>query len=367
MHRTSRWDIEDHTRNGHNRVRVDAAGDRQPFLLNRQWIVERPEIGRTARSETVREFASRIRRDLSGSARDVAAEALPRPTLFAYPFSAVVEPTNDPRLPAITREAVDAIFPMSVVTTWPPRWVVRFPGVQAHLMPRFSIDSKTVPDDLFLDLSGTAPLSPNVLNRPLTQPGRWVGIGSNAAPVTALMANDAVTPPAGRGWRALLYAPAATLHWRDYVAKMRMRAIVPGAAASLLVRGTLQSRVEVAVSQGSVVVTHSGRSGSTLVVRRRIPRRAGHDVAVRVRGDRLSVTVDGHKVVVERIAVMEPNGGVGFATWVGRVSAPRPRVSVLSIAPIDDRQRVQQVGAVLGMALGADRDDLAPPVRRSAV
>src|SRR5205823_10068265 len=90
MRASGRWDLESHSRFGHQRLPVDAAGTTAPTLINRLWLADQ------GRTETLEEFTARVRADLAGSTADLVAHGLPAPELFAYPFSAAAVPTNDP-------------------------------------------------------------------------------------------------------------------------------------------------------------------------------------------------------------------------------------------------------------------------------
>jgi biofilm PGA synthesis lipoprotein PgaB len=86
---SGRWSFGSHTDDGHGFVPIDRAGAEGPFLTNREWL---PKQGRL---ETRDEYEVRVSADLERSIARMQAHGLPRPTAFAYPFSAV-ETTNDP-------------------------------------------------------------------------------------------------------------------------------------------------------------------------------------------------------------------------------------------------------------------------------
>ena len=59
----------------------------------------------------IRFLHTRIRvRDLDRSIAEIEAHGLPRPRVFAYPFSATVEPTNDPVIVPILERMLDRRF-----------------------------------------------------------------------------------------------------------------------------------------------------------------------------------------------------------------------------------------------------------------
>jgi peptidoglycan/xylan/chitin deacetylase (PgdA/CDA1 family) len=90
MKETGRWSFGSHTAEGHGLVAADNSGDTGPFLTNRLWLPGEDRL------ETLGEYRTRVSADLDRSIEEVVAHGLPRPSLFAFPFSAVSEPTNDP-------------------------------------------------------------------------------------------------------------------------------------------------------------------------------------------------------------------------------------------------------------------------------
>jgi len=90
MQATGRWSFGSHTAAGHGLVAADNSGDTGPFLTNRLWLPSENRL------ETLGEYRARVTADLDRSIEDIRAHDLPRPSLFAFPFSAVSEPTNDP-------------------------------------------------------------------------------------------------------------------------------------------------------------------------------------------------------------------------------------------------------------------------------
>jgi poly-beta-1,6-N-acetyl-D-glucosamine N-deacetylase len=90
MQATGRWSFGSHTAAGHGLVAADNSGGTGPFLTNRLWLPDQNRL------ETLGEYRVRVTADLDRSIEDIRAHDLPRPSLFAFPFSAVSEPTNDP-------------------------------------------------------------------------------------------------------------------------------------------------------------------------------------------------------------------------------------------------------------------------------
>jgi poly-beta-1,6-N-acetyl-D-glucosamine N-deacetylase len=104
MGRSGRWSFGAHTYKGHGLIATDKAGDVGPFLTNRMWLPGAKRV------ETLAEYQVRVSRDLNRSIFDIQSHGLPYPHLFAYPFSATVEPTNDPVIIPVLRRMLAERF-----------------------------------------------------------------------------------------------------------------------------------------------------------------------------------------------------------------------------------------------------------------
>lgn len=103
MQESGRWSFGSHTDDGHGFVDTDGHGHEGPFLTNRQWLP------RLRRLETRGEYEARIEADIDRSIARLQAHGLPRPTAFAYPFSAV-EASNDPLAARLLRRLLSDRF-----------------------------------------------------------------------------------------------------------------------------------------------------------------------------------------------------------------------------------------------------------------
>jgi peptidoglycan/xylan/chitin deacetylase (PgdA/CDA1 family) len=130
MARSGRWSFGSHTYKGHGLVATDGRGDTGPFLINRKWLA------RAKRMESLAEYARRITHDIGRSIRDIEAHGLPRPRLFAYPFSAAVDPTDDPRTRAILERLLAERFSALMDNT--PRALLVRAGMRGPL-PRVEV------------------------------------------------------------------------------------------------------------------------------------------------------------------------------------------------------------------------------------
>jgi biofilm PGA synthesis lipoprotein PgaB len=146
MHRSGRWDFGSHTSNGHGRIPVDGTGTTNPFLTNREWLADQDRL------ETLDEYRARVTADINRSITDIVSHGLPRPRMFAYPFSAFRTPTNDPAVPPVLDSILKARFRALMDNVNDPTAVSR--GMSSPL-PRVEVYRTTTTAALLKQLATT--------------------------------------------------------------------------------------------------------------------------------------------------------------------------------------------------------------------
>ncbi len=104
MAASGRWSFGSHTFLGHGLVPSDDSGGAGPFLINRTWLAGERRL------ETLDEYGARVSEDIDESIAEIEGHGLPRPLLFAYPYSAAVNPTNDPAVVPILEQVLEDRF-----------------------------------------------------------------------------------------------------------------------------------------------------------------------------------------------------------------------------------------------------------------
>ncbi|MGH3889331.1 MAG: polysaccharide deacetylase family protein [Pseudonocardiaceae bacterium] len=140
LRETGRWDIESHTHQGHDRI-PSGNGRHTPFLIN---LMQRPD----GRLETQQEARERVAADADQAINQLTSHGLPRPRLFAYPFSAESNPTNNPEFAVASREILAQRYPLLMINLDTPHWAS--PGdLAAGLVPRIEVTKQTTARALF--------------------------------------------------------------------------------------------------------------------------------------------------------------------------------------------------------------------------
>lgn len=140
LQQTGRWDIESHTHQGHDRI-PSGSGRQTPFLIN---LMQRPD----GRLETQQEARERVETDADQAINQLTSHGLPRSRLFAYPFSAESNPTNNPEFAVASREILAQRYPLLMINVDTPRWASP-DDFAAGLVPRIEVTKQTTARALF--------------------------------------------------------------------------------------------------------------------------------------------------------------------------------------------------------------------------
>lgn len=321
---SGRWTLEAHSHDAHRRIAIDKDGRTGPALTNRAWL---PAAGRL---ETMDEYTGRITADVAAQQADFSGHGLPAPRLFAYPFSAVDQPVNDPQIPAILRGVVRQSYAASFVNEYGAATSTPA-GVATGELRRIEITRSTTPAGFVAAVArGTAlPRDPKVFADRTV----WTADGDRpgAAPVRG---RTTLRVPAGRHVRSVL-APGRTTWWTDYQVSARIGGLDGGADGALLALAGTPDQIQVGVSRGWVTVRRGSGAREKMVAQRGLMPAASHRVAVTVTADgKVRAEVDGLVVLdasYPRRAGSWAAGGIGVAASADPATAATVLVDGLRV------------------------------------
>jgi len=327
MRRTGRWDLESHSRFGHQRLPIDGSGATAPALINRLWLPD------AHRLETLEEFTARVRTDLMGSRADLAGHGLPEPQLFAYPFSAATAPTDDPTAAARTQAIVHDLFAAGLVdsataTAEGPADVV------ARVLRRIDVGTDTTADKLFDLVSSSVPAALTAA-RPFTTPKGWLDHSGAPLEPGAFGGGQLRLDPGPDAWRGADFDTGRATQWTGYRAQLHVGGLtVPGDGGfgGLRVLVGDPHQVQVAVSGDWLSIRQGSGTDEHEVIEVGVAPAAAHDLAVSLAGGEADVAVDG--VVMARVPVdSAAAGGVGVMTRRAGATSPVAVLSDLQVEP----------------------------------
>jgi poly-beta-1,6-N-acetyl-D-glucosamine N-deacetylase len=331
MYASGRWDIEAHTFLGHWRVPVDDKGNRQPFLVNREWL---PALDR---QETITEWYRRVETDLLRSKTVLQQHGYPEPHLFAYPFSAIDLPTNDPRIPHMLERLATSLFDMTFVNAQNAGLLTRRAAAD-RLLNRVEVFNTTSVDRLFDRIAMWTPEQVAALH-PLEMPERWDQFGQ-PIPASAFH-DDSVTLPLDQTLRGNgFFARGRLSDWSNYgttVTMSNLGFVNGGPTATLRVWTGSDDEHDINVSATWLRINRGSGGAEARVVDHALTKGDTHVVSVTLANGQIVVVVDGvdqYRATVPDIALGLPSGGVALATELDKPGSLDPVFSGLRIAPL---------------------------------
>lgn len=114
MIKSGRWEIEAHTREGHDIYKISQNGERGHYYTNKLWLDNENRL------ETEEEFMGRIKSDFISAKSDVERELGVKVMSFAFPFGDFGQNSvNFPEAKPIVLDFVKSVYPMSFYQVWP--------------------------------------------------------------------------------------------------------------------------------------------------------------------------------------------------------------------------------------------------------
>lgn len=295
MHDSGRWDVESHTANGHDRRDV-GGGDSWPFLINRLLLP-------TGVLETRDEARARLTADADTAVADLVGHDLGRPTMFAYPFSASLTPTDDPVIARESRDILAARYPLLLTNDGVPHWASAA-ALRSGPVSRIEVVSSTTTRALFDRIVAGVP-APAPGDADPAEPAAWTadaGFALDRGPGTATVTLHATGTD---GTTARFWADAAG-DWTDYTVSGTWT-VDGGGYSALLLRDGSAHPVRLSIGRTGIAVTADDGPPTEL----RIADRASHDLRVTLAGARLSLRVDGVDLPPVPL-VAAAGGGIGL-------------------------------------------------------
>ena len=276
-----RWSFGAHTAHGHTHVSTGPGGAQEAFLVGRRWL---PALGRV---ETDAEFARRIRVDTRQSLRWFAAQGLPRPALFAYPFSASTSP--DRRATRISVGILSRTFPArflddSVGGMTTPAQRRRGAFRRLDVLGTYSLGR------FVAEVTSATPISP-AATRPLV-PGLWTR-DSGTGSIVVRRSGITLAPRDGT-WLAAALAPTRTLAWGRYELSLCASQLAGGGVAGVTVPGDGGAPVSVSVSRSWFEVRAG--AGRAVVAQGQLHARDAHWLRISRGAGSVTIAVDASPV-----------------------------------------------------------------------
>ncbi|MFD7459000.1 MULTISPECIES: polysaccharide deacetylase family protein [unclassified Streptomyces] len=326
---SGRWDFQNHSHDGHTRAAVDSSGRKGAVLANRLWLAEEKRL------ESEKEYRTRVETDLDKSLRAFADHDLPKPRVFAYPYSEAGAPTNlAGQTTSVLEQLLHARFDTTLTNSSSRPLPAGPRAAAAGQVQRMEVMRATTTDALMKRIAEWTSRVPDEVPEPLRHPEQW------RFP-TSLSGTD-VSALTGKGLEKGTYVqaahlPMATADWHTYrVDATADRLKGPQTGVSIKVgHGSLHPSV-VTVSASELRVTEQPVGAEQRVTVRKLTQTAKHRITVKVSPRSVQITVDGTSLTVratDRPAPARTNGGFSLAVRNAGEDTPWPRFTSLRVSP----------------------------------
>lgn len=321
---SGRWDFQDHTHDSHRREPVDAKGTLGSMLANRLWLPAENRL------ENLAEYEARVDGDITQSINDITSHGLPKPQLFAFPFSEATDHANVTTAGATAQSLLEKYFltTMTDVSSRPLSASRR--AAAAHSVQRVEVLKTTTPEHLLAQVAAWVQVPPAAAE-PLADPAQWVN--NDRTPATSLAAFTGTgTHTAAARYAGADYRPNNSLDWTGYQVTATVDRLGNGTnQGALTVRTGSLEPITASVSQGTLSMLANGKR----VAAKAVPVRSEHSIKVKVSGQTTTATVDGVTLSwTSKLTGGDLTGGVGIRVGINRANAAWPAFTALRITPV---------------------------------
>ncbi|MEW2154532.1 polysaccharide deacetylase family protein [Streptomyces sp. NPDC007189] len=320
---SGRWDFQDHTHDLHRRGAVDATGHTASILANRLWLKGKNRL------ETRTEYEGRVIADIKRSFTDFAGHGLPKPKVFAFPFSEATEKVNVPMPGPTLQQLMNRYFTATLTNDSPRPLSASRRAASARVVQRLEVVRSTKVGQLMTGIARWTQVAPSD-SAPLSHPDLWQRDDGTGQTGIGALTGDGATPSGSAHYAAADYREMSSDDWSGYQVDATITGLGDGTnQGAVHVRGGSSEPVDVSVSQGTLLLSLKG----THVGQAKLPPSASHHVRVTVKGQTTTVQVDGTVTLhhTSRLAAADITGGIGIRVGINRAGASWPKFTALSV------------------------------------
>ena len=305
---SGRWEIEAHTREGHNIYKISQDGQEGHYYSNKLWI------DNESRLETKEEFTSRITSDFVAAKNDIEQGLGAKVMGFAYPFGDFGQDSaNFPESELMVSDIVKSIYLLSFYQVWPGKgFSFNYPAENQFLIKRIEVRPYWNSDNL-LKVLNTA----KEKNLPYFDDfSDYKGWAKNYGKLS--IENNSMIMGSRFSNGSLIFLDGSYL-WEDYFFKSKIK-LLKGQTFSLLARYNGDNnyvsceftpefiRIE-RVIEGKRELVYEKKDNFVFIGKDR-------EVGIRIKNNTVDCYING-KVVTENYDIknIPKHGGIGFRIW----------------------------------------------------
>ena len=312
MVESGRWEMESHTQNGHDFVKIDASGKQGHFLSNKVWLKYE------GRLETDEEYEKRIRADLAGAKKDLEKKLNVKVLFFAYPFGAFgTASENFPASREILTRVVKEIYPYSFYQARSHDFPANFPG-QLYMVKRVNVDSSMNVGQLLTELQNSRAKDGTFSDSFHENQGWVAGWGNIDFQDGLMLARSTKEEDSSLAFFNGSFA------WKDYLFQSRVK-ILAGRSFALVGRyKDGNNYISCDFDIGHVAVSQRSRDNEKILSETSMDlnylKNRDSMVGMRANGDEIECLVEGKTITMTKVGAEFLNGGIGFKTWDEKVN-----------------------------------------------
>lgn len=328
MQSSGRWEIQAHTKDGHEIYPIDGIGNKGHYYSNKLWLEDNNRL------ETESEFQDRIHGDFSGAKEDLEKKFDKKVTSFAFPFGDFGQGSNNfPESKEIILRSASSIYSMAFYQVWSSSGHrFNYPNKETFLMKRIGVDPEWSGQKLLENLEkGKEKIIPYQDN--FSKDNGWqkgwgdMNLGNNFLKISA---NAPTT-----GSEIFL---GGTYLWQDYVFKANVN-LTKGQSFSLMAR-YMDDKNYVACSfsdnyirseqvQGGKKKILSELKGDFVFIGK------NREVGIGIYNNIVNCYLD-NKIIIKGYDLTKEinNGGIGFKTWDSLMDNSELVINNLSVKEI---------------------------------
>ncbi len=328
MSESGRWEIEAHTREGHNIYKIAQNGKQGHYYSNKLWL------DNENRSETEEEFTNRIKSDFTIAKNDIEQGLDTKVISFAFPFGDFGQNTvNFPEAEPIILEAVKSVYSMAFYQIWPGKgYIFNYPDQNQVLIKRIDVKSSWSADNLLkiLDIAREKPL-PYLDN--FSDYNGWVKTWGQLTLSSNSMILDSDISTTGSS----AFLDGSYL-WDNYSYSANIN-LVKGRNISLLARYKDDENYAACNFSGDNVRIEQRLNKKNIVmveVKNYINfSKKDLNLGIRVDKDKIKCLVNGNIIAYTHyLSPVLSNGGIGFKTWDPQMNNSELIVKNISVEKI---------------------------------
>lgn len=319
MQASGRWDFECHTHQLHTRASI-APGVQGSVLSNRLYV--------DGQREGMASYQQRVTDDLEQALKDFAAQGLPQPRLFAWPFSDVGSAApDDPEAVQFAAQQIKQRFAVSFVDAADHALPATPELVAGRVIQRLEVTQLDSARSLFDSMERMASLPVGDYD-PTSRDATWRLRGGRPAPLVAtggtIGSSDSTISSVTADW-----AVQRTSRWSAYAVEARVgRISAPHVVAGLRVRVEHGGELSVVVSNAYASIEQDNKVVAD------VPITAGpHALHIVVTPQATTATVDGRLIgsITAPTNPVDGLGGIGITLERSATSEALPTISQLHV------------------------------------